>query len=120
MYIRQSKNSFIRTTKLYGYITNQLTRHDRCYDEFGADILREITRFPREIDEIVRHLLTIYEGVDFEVRYQGTYEECTREMKKEIKELVDNYELADEDICDNVIDTGNEWEVFDIVKIEEA
>ena len=66
MYIRQSKNSFIRTTKLYGYITNQLTRHDRCYDEFGADILREITRFPREIDEIVRHLLTIYEGVDFD------------------------------------------------------
>ena len=66
MYIRQSKNSFIRTTKLYGYITNQLTRHDRCYDEFGADILREITRFPRDIDEIVRHLLTIYEGVDFD------------------------------------------------------
>ena len=61
-----------------------------------------------------------YEGVDFEIRHQGTYEECKREMKKEIKELVDNYELADEDICDNVIDTGNEWEVFDIVKIKEA
>ena len=39
MLVQQSKNSYIRTTKRYGYITNQLTRHDRCYDEFGADIL---------------------------------------------------------------------------------
>ena len=45
-------------------------------------------------------------------------EEKQQEMKKEIKELVDNYELADEDICDNVIDTGNEWELFDTVNIE--
>ena len=70
-----------------------------------------------EIEDEGFRITARYEGVDFEVRYQGTYEECTREMKKEIKELVDNYELADEDICDNVIDTGNEWEVFDIVKI---
>ena len=67
MLIRQSKNTFIRTTKRYGYITNQLTRHDRCYDEFGSDILREITREPKELDDIVRHLLTMYIGVDFDV-----------------------------------------------------
>lgn len=66
MIIRQSKNSFIRTTERYGYITNQLTRHDRCYDEFGADLLKEITREPKEIDSIVNHLMTIYEDVNFE------------------------------------------------------
>lgn len=66
MLIRQSKNSYIRTTKRYGYITNQLTRHDRCYDEFGADILREITRNPKDIDDIVAHLMQLYEGVDFD------------------------------------------------------
>ena len=66
MLIRQSKNSFIRTTKRYGYITNQLTRHDRSYDEFGADLLREISREPREVEDIVKHLMTIYEGVDFD------------------------------------------------------
>lgn len=66
MIIRQSKNTFIRTTKRYGYITNQLTRHDRCYDEFGADILREITREPQSINDIVSHLLTIYDNVDFQ------------------------------------------------------
>lgn len=66
MLVRQSKNSFIRTTKRYGYITNQLTRHDRVYDEFGADILREINREPREVDDIVTKLLSTYEGVDRE------------------------------------------------------
>ncbi len=66
MYIKQSKNSFIRTTECYGYITNQLTRHDRSYDSFGADLLREISREPKSVDDIVVHLLTIYTGVDVE------------------------------------------------------
>lgn len=59
-----------------------------------------------------------YEGVDFEIRYQGTYEECEIEMKMEIQKLIDDLELIDDDICGNVIDTGNEWEVFDIVEIK--
>lgn len=66
MYIRQCKNSFIRTTDRYGYIINQLTRYDRSYNEFGADLLREISREPREIDDIIKHLMTIYENVDFD------------------------------------------------------
>lgn len=65
MLIRQSFNSFIRTTKRYGYITNQLTRHDRSYDENGALWLKEITREPKEIDDIINHLLLEYEDVDF-------------------------------------------------------
>lgn len=66
MFIKQSKNSYIRTTERYGYITNQLTRHDRCYDSFGADLLREINRTPKNVDDIVNHLLTIYTDVDFD------------------------------------------------------
>lgn len=65
MLIKQSKNSFIRTTERYGYITNQLTRHDRCYDSFGADLLRELSRKPQEVDDIVKRLLKLYKGVDF-------------------------------------------------------
>ena len=65
MLIRQSKNSFIRCTEHYGYITNQLSRHDRTYDEFGADLLRQLSRMPQEIDDIVSRLLTCYEDVDF-------------------------------------------------------
>jgi len=66
MLIKQSKNSFIRTTERYGYITNQLTRHDRSYDSFGADLLREISREPQDVDDIVNRLLKVYEGVDFD------------------------------------------------------
>ena len=65
MLIKQSKNSFIRTTERYGYITNQLTRHDRCYDSFGTDLLRELSREPQEVDDIVNRLLKFYKGVDF-------------------------------------------------------
>lgn len=67
MYIKQSKNSFIRTTAKYGYITNQLLRHDRVYDEGGAIMLKEISREPQEIDDIVKRLVHIYEDVEFDV-----------------------------------------------------
>lgn len=66
MLIRQSKNSYIRTTDNYGYITNQLTRHDRVYDSSGADLLRQISREPKEISEIVDSLEKLYRGVDRE------------------------------------------------------
>ncbi len=66
MLIKQSKNSFIRCTEHYGYITNQLTRHDRIYDEYGADLLRLITRQPQDVDNIVQQLMEIYENVSNE------------------------------------------------------
>jgi len=66
MLVKQSKNSFIRTTQGFGYITNQLTRHDRSYDSYGADLLREIGRTPRTVEDIVNHLLTIYSDVDYQ------------------------------------------------------
>lgn len=58
-----------------------------------------------------------YDGVDFEIRFQGTYDECQKQRKREINYLMDKLDLAGEDICDNVVDTGDEWEVFDIVEI---
>lgn len=62
MLIRLSKNSFIRIYddgKL-GYINNQLTRHDRTYDEAGADFLTQISRTPRQQSDIVESLCAIY------------------------------------------------------------
>lgn len=64
MLIRQSANTFIRTTEKYGYVTNQLTRHDRAYDQHGAQLLRMITRQVRDLDEIIQELLTVYEDVE--------------------------------------------------------
>lgn len=74
MYIKQSKNSFIRVTNKYGYITNQVLRHDRVYDENGAAMLKEITREPQDVDDIVRRLVDIYEDVDFDTLKQDFLE----------------------------------------------
>ncbi len=66
MLVRQSKNSFIRCTERYGYITDQLTRQDRVYNEVGAVFLRQISRTPRAIVEITAALAKEFEGVSIE------------------------------------------------------
>lgn len=63
MLARLSKNSFVR---LYddgeiGYITNQLTRHDRTYDSIGAVFLSVLSRNPKSIEEMLCSLKNIYE-----------------------------------------------------------
>lgn len=78
MLIKQSKNTFIRCTENYGYITNQLTRYDRTYDSYGADWLKKITREPKDIDQIVSELLQEYSDVDFET------------LKKDFMEFADS------------------------------
>ena len=60
MIFRQSKNTFIRFWDDCGYITNQMTRHDRMYNETGADFLHEVSRQPKTIDEAIEHLQTLY------------------------------------------------------------
>ena len=60
MLVRQSKNTFIRHYDGECYITNQMTRHDRTYNETGSDFLKEISRVPKDVDEIVNHLLELY------------------------------------------------------------
>lgn len=66
MLVKQSKNSFIRIydNGILGYINNQLTRLDRSYDENGAVFLSELSRNPRNINDIISNLLSIYTDVD--------------------------------------------------------
>lgn len=64
MLLRQSKNTFIRCTERYGYITNQLTRHDRSYNETGSDYLKEISREPQNVEDIIDRLMVLYKGVE--------------------------------------------------------
>ena len=66
MLVRQSKNSFIR---IYdncelGYISNQLTKYDRTYNESGAVFLSQISRQPKDIRTIVDNISSIYSEVD--------------------------------------------------------
>ena len=60
MIIRQAKNSYIRCTETYGYITNQLTRLDRVYNETGAFFLRQIGRTPTGFDTILNAAVAEY------------------------------------------------------------
>ena len=66
MLVRQSKNSFSR---IYdncelGYISNQLTKYDRTYNESGAVFLSQISRQPKDIRTIVDNISSIYSEVD--------------------------------------------------------
>lgn len=64
-----------------------------------------------------------YNGVGFEILCVGTEEECLQKRRKEIKKIFDERNLSngdneDFDIDnDNVVDTGEEWEVFSIIEI---
>lgn len=60
MLVRQCKNTFIRHYDGEGYITNQMTRHDRSYNETGSDFLKELSREPKDVEDIVDHLVSIY------------------------------------------------------------
>ena len=60
MLVRQTKNTFIRFIGEMGYITNQMTRHNRTYNETGADFLKEISRTPQDVDDIVARLRKVY------------------------------------------------------------
>lgn len=60
MLVRQTKNTFIRFIGDNGYINNQMTRHDRTYNETGADFLREINRQPQDVEDIVDRLHKLY------------------------------------------------------------
>jgi len=60
MLIRQCKNTFIRSYFGKGYISNQLTRFDRIYNETGADFLHEISRVPQSVDSIIERLQVLY------------------------------------------------------------
>jgi len=67
MYIKLSKNTFVRCVDGKGYIMNQMTCYDRIYDDIGADFLSVLSREAQSVDDIVRNsLLPQYEGVSAE------------------------------------------------------
>jgi radical SAM protein with 4Fe4S-binding SPASM domain len=81
MKIRLTKDSFIRRYGNIGYIINQLTRHDLNYNETGADFLGIIDRVPRELDDIVRDLLSLYSDISFD-DLKGDFIEFISDLEK--------------------------------------
>lgn len=64
MLFKQSKNAFVRTYGETGYITNQMTRWDRSYNETGADFLNTLSREVQDVESVVNNILVpMYDGV---------------------------------------------------------
>ena len=61
MLVKQAKNTFIRFFDNKGYITNQITRKDRLYNETGADFLRMISREAKDVNLIIEQLAQLYD-----------------------------------------------------------
>ena len=65
-----------------------------------------------------------YNGVDFSILGQGTYEECLKKRITIIKRMFAENDFSsgdNEDFdfeTDTCIDTGEEWEMFDIVNVK--
>jgi len=74
MLIRQTKDTFIRRFGDIGYITNQLTKHDRVFNETGGDFLDTINRTPKNIDSIVNEIFPLYKDVSIDEFKQDFYE----------------------------------------------
>jgi len=49
---RLCRDSFVRSYDGVGYIANQLTRHDRVYDDSGAVFLRALSREPQTVADV--------------------------------------------------------------------
>lgn len=81
MLIKQSKNTFIRFFFGKVYLTNQLTRFDRIYNETGADFLNQISRTPKKIEDIINELQELYGD-------SITHEELQVEFMTFVNELV--------------------------------
>lgn len=81
MIIRQSKNTFIRFFFEKAYLSNQLTRFDRVYNDIGADFLREINRESQDVEDILTRLQALYGD-------SVSYADLKAEFMEFVKELV--------------------------------
>jgi len=108
MLIRQTKDTFIRRFGNIGYITNQLTKHDRNYNETGADFLEKISREPHEIDSIVKDLLTVFCDISFE------------DLKSDFIEFIDDLEQDWFVVTGNSVEELNQKEPSFSYKSENA
>lgn len=83
MLVKQSNDTFIRTTGELGYIVNQKTKLERMYNETGVDYLRTLTRQPVKIESIIlKKLLPLYSD--------ATFEDIYVDFTKFLIELADN------------------------------
>ena len=106
-------------------ISKSKTRIDTRW-ETSTDAERFLVSEIKEFEADEDYLLVwhhAYNGVDFKILKQGTYEECFAEQKRQIRQIYnddsdfteynDDFDFEN----DNVVDRGEEWEIFSIIKV---
>ena len=66
MLVKQSQDTFIRKFGDLGYITNQLTKKDRVYDESGSIFLTSLTRTAKSVDDITNEIFSQFADVSLD------------------------------------------------------
>ena len=93
----------------------EMLRYDYTYSENRNYF---IVNFIMEIDIDTDNYICIwyhaYEGVDFKVLHQGTFDECFEERTKYLNNI--SCTVEDNHPEQIVTDTGDEWEIIDIRK----
>lgn len=85
----------------------------------------EIKKFDASVGNYLLVWHHAYNGVGFCIKCIGTYDECMKKRIEEIQTIFSEYDLSKADNrdfhieTDNVVDTGEEWEVFSIINIKE-
>jgi len=63
MLVKQNQDTFIRKFGSLGYITNQLTKKDRVYDEVGSIFLASLSRTAKSVDAIINEIFSQFADV---------------------------------------------------------
>ncbi|MDR3075981.1 MAG: radical SAM protein, partial [Synergistaceae bacterium] len=70
MLFHQTDDSFIRIYDDIGYISNQLSKTDRVYDDIGSVFLGQLQRRPRDFEDAVKELASYFKNTNTDgIRY---------------------------------------------------
>lgn len=93
----------------------EMFRYDYSYpDDNSPFIVNFIMEIDINADDYICIWYHAYEGVDFKLLHQGTFDECFEARTKYLNNISCTVENNYPEQI--VIDTGNEWEIIDIRK----
>lgn len=96
-----------------------ITFNENLYGNGDNFYVTEIKEFESNDGDYVLVWHHAYSGVGFDIEFIGSYEECKSIMKQSIMERQEQIDcdLEWEDRFQACIDTGDEWEIWSIIKL---
>lgn len=96
--------------------------NENPYGEDDKFYVTEIKECDVTTDDYVLVWHHAYNGVEFNIEFVGTYEECRLKMIEAVhkREMEIDCKLDFQDNWQSCIDTGDEWEIWTIVKLEDC